>query len=226
MKFSPKLWLLALSVCTWISCKKGDNEKLNDANDTVSDFMPVKAGCWWLYGSTDGSITRRVATGIDSMKLGRLYNYYENTDTMTQYFKPEYFGKNGSLFLMLVDLDGSATNYMNVVVMKDNPQVGETWTNTGDISYAGMSFDLKADGEVTGTGQTMTIGDHTYTDVVEINNKLKAKPALNPLYIDCGTAKAWFKKGVGIIKAKYDVHISSFYSIQYTDSLLNYHIEE
>lgn len=224
MKFLSGLLTLSFITCLLYSCKKGDNEKLNENNDTVSDFMATTTGSWWLYGSNDGSITRRVATGKDSMKLDRMYNYYENTDTMTQYFKPEYFGKNNDKFLMLVDLDGSATNYMNVVVMKDNPQLGETWSNTGNISYTGMTFNLLAEGEVTGVGQTMVINGHTYTDVVEINNKLKAKQNLMPTWVNCGTAKAWFKKGVGIIKADYDVHISSFFSTQYTDSLLDYYV--
>jgi hypothetical protein len=219
------LAVVAASAVLLYSCKKGDNEKLDDNNNTVSDYMPTKAGSWWLYGSNDGSITRRVATGKDSLKEGKVYNYYENTDTATLYFKPEYFGKNGDKFLMLVDLDGSATNYMAVVVNKDNAVLGDTWSNTGNISYSGMSFNLLAEGEVTGVGQTLVINGHTYTDVLELNNKLKAKPVLSPIYSDCGTAKAWFKKGVGIIKADYDIHISSFYSKQYTDSLLDYHFE-
>lgn len=207
------------------SCKKGANEHLDEHNNPVSDYMPTKAGSWWLYGSNDGSITRRVATGRDSVKLDRSYNYYENTDTVTQYFKPEYFGKNGDNFLMLVDLDGSATQYMNVVVNKDNAQIGDTWDNTGDMTYSGITFNLMAEGEVTAVGTTMTINGHTYSDVIEINNKLKAKPVISPVYTDCGTAKAWFKKGVGIIKADYDIHLSSFLSKQYTDSLLDYYIE-
>lgn len=208
------------------SCKKGDNEKLEENNNTVSGYMSTKQGSWWLYGSSDGSITRRIATGKDSLKEGKMYNYYENTDTVTQYFKPEYFGKNGDKFLTLVDLDGSATYYMAVVVNKDDAVLGDTWSNTGEISYSGITFNLLAEGEVTGINQTMTINSHTYTGVVEINNKLKAKPNLAPAYVDCGTAKAWFKKGVGIIKADYDIHISSFFTKQYTDSLLDYHFED
>lgn len=224
MKLLTGLLALPAITCLLYSCKKGDNTKLDENNDTVSGYMSTKAGSWWLYGSNDNSITRRVATGKDSMKLDRMYNYYESRDTMTGYFKPEYFSKNGDKFLMLVDLDGSATNYMNVVVQKDNAQLGDTWSNTGNISYSGMTFNLLAEGEVTGVHETMTIGQHTYADVVEINNKLKAKPNLSPAYVDCGTARAWFQKGVGIIKADYDVHIGSFFSKQYTDSLLEYYV--
>lgn len=213
----------AVTSVVLFSCKKGDNEKLDENNTPVTDYMSTKQGSWWLYGSNDGTVTRRVATGRDSLKEGKMYNYYENTDTATQYFKAEYFGKNGDKFLTLADLDGSGTYYMAVVVHKDNAALGDTWENTGSITYGGMAFSLLAEGEVTGVGQTMTINGHTYTDVVVVNNKLKAKPSISPLYTNCGTAKAWFKKGVGIIKADYDIHLSTFFNKQYTDSLLDYH---
>jgi hypothetical protein len=218
--------LLAVAAATSVvlfSCKKGDNEKLEENNTPVTDYMSTKQGSWWLYGSNDGTVTRRVATGRDSLKEGKMYNYYENTDTATQYFKAEYFGKNGDKFLTLADLDGTGTYYMTVVVHKDNAVLGDTWENTGSITYQGMSFSLLAEGEVTGVNQTMTINGHTYTDVVEVNNKLKAKPSISPAYTNCGTAKAWFKKGVGIIKADYDIHILTFVNKQYTDSLLDYY---
>ncbi|MFT4062605.1 MAG: hypothetical protein QM642_09650 [Edaphocola sp.] len=225
-----KLTFLAASAATLLfaaACTKdGDNKNLDDDNDSVEDYMSTTAGSWWLYGSTDGSITRRVATGKDSLKLNREYNYYENTDTVTLYFKPEYFAKNGSYFLTLVDLDGSATNYMEVIVSKDSAVQGDEFTNTGDITYSGVPIDLKAEGTVTATGLTMTIGSHTYTDVMQITNALKAKLSVSPIWTDCGTTTAWFKRGVGIIKTNYDVHILTFFNQNYTDSLLDYHIEE
>lgn len=217
--------VLGLLSLVFYSCKKGANEKLEENNDPVSGYMSTKAGTWWLYGSTDGTITRRIATGIDSFKLDRIYNYYETTDTVSQHKTPEYFAKNADKFLMLIDLDGSQTNYMNVVVQKDDPQVGDNWSNTGDITYTGLKFDLLAEGEIVSINGVMNMNGHTYTDVVEVNNELKAKPHLFPTYTDCGTVRMWFKKGIGILKADYDIEISSFFSKQYTDSLLDYHIE-
>ena len=164
MKYTKTAFLLVMTLAVLsYSCKKGANEILDDNNDPVTDYMSTKQGSWWLYGANDGTVTRRVAKGIDSVKLDRTYNYYETIDTITQHITPEYFGKNAGMFLMLVDLDGSETNYMNVVVQKDNPQVGDTWTNTGDISYSGLSFDLLAEGEVMSIGGTMSINGHTYT---------------------------------------------------------------
>jgi len=219
--------VVAALLAGMVSCKKGDNEKLENENTPVAGFMSARQGSWWLYASNENTVVRRVATGRDSVKMGLSYNYYEATDTTSQYVTPEYFARNGDKFLMLVDLDGSQTNYMNVVVHKDNPQLGDTWSNTGSISYSGMSFDLLAEGEITGVQGTLTINGHTYTDVVEITNTLKAKPQIppTPVYVNCGTARMWFQKGIGLIKSEFDISIASFYSRHYTDSLLDYHIE-
>lgn len=209
------------------SCKKkpGDNEKLAEENDPVSDFMSVKEGSWWKYGSTRSSSLMRRATGRDTSKLGRTYNYFETTDEESQHITPEFFGKNEDKYLMLVDLDGTESQYITVVVQKDNPKTGDKWENTGEITYSGIKFDLRTKGEVISSGGSMTIAGKTYADVTEIKNKLEAKIALTPLYTDCGSATMWFSKGVGIIKTDFNINIASgVFTEQYQDSLLEYHI--
>lgn len=211
------------------ACKKreGDNTKMEGENQTVLDYMSTKEGSWWLYASSDGTVTQRKATGKDSTMLGRKYDYYETTDTATKFITPEYFGKNGDKFFMLVDLDGSQTNYLPLIVNKDEVKLGDKWDNTSDMVYSGMTFNLLAEGEVTAVGQVMTLNGKEYTDVIEVNNKLKAKQAtLMPIYISCGSAKLWFKKGVGIIKSDFDISIASVFTKKYTDSLIDYHIEK
>lgn len=210
------------------SCKKkpGENEKMEGENESVVGYMSTKEGSWWLYASSDGTVTNRKATAKDSTMLGRKYDYYETTDTTSKFVTPEYFGKNGAYFFMLVDLDGTQTNYLPVVVNKDSIKLGDTWDNTTDLVYAGMTFNLLAEGEVTGVGQTLTINGKEYTDVVEINNKLKGRQAiLAPVYVNCGTAKLWFKKGVGIVKSDFNISVLSVFTKQYSDSLIDYHIQ-
>lgn len=221
-----QILLLALTVVLFGACKKGDNEKLEQENTPDAAFMSTREGSWWLYGSNEGDIVKRKATGRDSLKEGRTYNYYEAQDTVSQHITPEYFARNGDLFLTLIDLDGSQSNYINAVVQKDNPQLGDTWSNTGSISYSGMQFDLLTEGEITGVGQTMHLNGHTYDNVVEVTNKLKARVSMPPTpYTNCGTARMWFRKGIGVLKSDFDIAILSFYSRHYTDSLLDYHIE-
>jgi|GEM_PF-497441 hypothetical protein len=219
--------VVLLAGLLFTACKKeGDNKKLGDENEPVSDFMSTKAGSWWQYGSTRSSSLVRRATGVDSFKESRMYSYYETTDEESQYVTPEYFGKNEDKYIMLADLDGSATNYITVVVNKDNAQVGDQWENTGEITYSGIKFDLRTKGEVVGAGGSMSINGVTYTDVTEIKNNLEAKIALTPVYTKCGTATMWFARGIGIIKTDFDIRIANgLFEEKYVDSLIQYHIE-
>jgi len=211
------------------ACKKGDNEKLLDENEPVTGIMSTKEGSWWLYGSNEGIVTRRVATGRDSFKLERTYDYFETTDTSTGHVTPEYFGKNGDNYIMLVDLDGSEKEYINVIVQKENPQVGDEWSNTADKSYSGLPFKILTEGKVVSTGGTMVINGNTFTDVTEVENELKVKLVPDIKYNDCGKIRMWFAKGIGIIKSDFDISIKlafiTAYSRHYADSLVGYHIE-
>lgn len=215
----------------FFSCKKGDNQKLLGENEPVTGIMSTKSGSWWLYGSNEAIVTRRVATGRDSFKLERTYDYYETTDTTTGHITPEYFGKNGDNYIMLVDLDGSETEYINVIVQKENPKAGDKWSNTADKKFSGIPFKILTEGKIVSTGGTMVINDNTFTDVTEVENALKVKLAPEPdfKYTDCGKIRMWFAKGVGIVKSDFDISIKlafvKAYSRHYTDSLVAYHIE-
>lgn len=225
-----KIVLIFAGICMVLpACKKGDNQKLLDENEPVSSIMSTKAGSWWLYGSNESIVTRRVATGRDSFMLERNYDYYETTDTTTGHITPEYFGKNGNNYIMLVDLDGSESDYINVIVQKEDPQVGDEWSNTANKTYSGIPFNVLTEGKIVSTGGVMTINGTTYTDVTEAKNTLKVKPALALSYINCGSIVMWFSKGVGVIKTDFDIKIDiafiTAYSRHYTDSLLSYHIE-
>jgi len=230
MNYIARAALLFTAVCFVVSaCKKGDNEKLVGENEPVTGIMSTKSGSWWLYASNEGIVTRRVATGTDSFKEGRTYDYYETTDTTTGHITPEYFGKNGTNYIMLVDLDGGEKEYINVIVQKENPQVGDEWSNTADKSYSGFPFKILTEGKIVATGGTMTIGGNTFTDVTEVENTLKAKLAPDIKYTNCGKIRMWFSKGVGIIKSDFDISIKlafiTAYSRHYADSLVDYHIE-
>lgn len=223
--FYRTLLLLTAFSCLCQSCKKGDNVNLNNDDQEPVDYMSTKPGSWWLYTTTDNDVYKRVATGTDSFKAGLLYDYYQRIDTNGQYVTPEYFGKNSDKYLMLFDLDGHEENYITVVISKDSIQQGNTWTNTGTFTISGINVDAKTESEVLATGLTLNINGKTYNNVVQIKNDLKAKPHNTPIYVNCGNATLWFCHGVGLVKESYDIHVMGFYSKQYTDSLIDYHVE-
>ena len=204
--------------------KKGDNQNLEDTNTPVSDYMSTKAGSWWLYSTDDGHYVKRVATGKDSLKMDLVFNYYEATDSSTGHVTPEYFGKNGDKYLMLIDIDGNETNYLQAIIQKDNAQVGDTWTNTASVSYSGISFDLLTEGEVISVNGTLMLNGHLYSQVTEVKNTLKGKLSSTPVYTNCGTVTMWFVKGIGVLRSNFDINILSFYQKHYEHSLVDYHI--
>lgn len=225
--FAASIAIIAFTTIS--SCKKGDNEKLEGPNESVKELMSTKEGSYWLYSSNEGTVTRRYATGRDTTMLGNTFDFYEKTDTVTKYVTPEFFGKNGDNYLMLVDMEGSMTEYMNVIVSKTIPKPGDEWTNTADKTYSSIPFKLKTDGKIVSTGGSIELNGVTYNNVVEAENKLGVKVTGQPTYTNCGKIKMWFVEGIGNIKTEFDIDIKllsmSVYKRYYVESLIEYHIE-
>lgn len=209
------------------SCKKkvGDNEKIDRPNDPVSDFMSTEEGSWWLYGSLDGTVIKRYATGKDSLKEGLVFNYYETVDTNTGNITPEYFALNEDKYIMLIDLDGEKTTYMPAIVQKENSQVGDEWSNTKSLSYSGLPVDILIEGKVVAINQTVEVSGTIFSNVTEVENILKAKTSVSP-YTKCGTVRMWFSKGIGVVKTDFDINVMGLFKRHYADSLIDYHIEQ
>lgn len=219
--------LLAVFVFGFIfsSCKKkiGDNEKIKEPNESVKTYMSTKEGSWWMYASRDGVVIKRHATGRDSTMMGFIYNLYSTVDTNSLAVTPEFFAKNEDKYTMLIDMDGTQSNYIVGIVQKDSSFVGDSWTNTKSMTYSGIPVDLLIEGEVKAINQTITINGNTFKNVTEVKNVLKAKTAVTP-YVNCGHVNMWFSKGVGVIKTDFNIDIMSIYTRKYVDSLINYHI--
>lgn len=226
---AKKSTLLFIAVVSLFSCKKKDGANQNlDPNkqEEASNYMSTKEGSWWLFGSRDGDVTKRIATGLDSIKNNLQFSYFEKIDTNTSYITPEYFGKNENKYVSLYDMDGSQTNYVTLVFLMDSAVAGTSWTNTQDYTYQGIKTNLYVESNVDFTDGTLTLGDTTYTQVTKVHNNLKLKLAASVAYSSVGRMDMWFAKGVGIIMEDVDVNILSTITKKYTDSLLEYHIEE
>lgn len=222
--------ILALITLTLIlhSCKKkkGDNEKLDEKkNQTVQGYMSTVPGSWWMYASNEGAVVIREATGTKATVKDFEYDYYTSTDTNTKWETPEYFAENEGKYLMLIDLTGEQKDYIPAIVTKENPKVGDKWTNTHSMSYQLLNFDLLIEGEITEILPTMTINGKEYKDVVKVYNTLKGKFALIPQYQNCGYTIMYFSKGIGVLKTEINLNILSVYSRDFKDSLIDYHFE-
>lgn len=217
--FSAIACLLFFAQCK----KEGANQHLDPGKQTANDYMSTKAGSWWLYGTADGTVYIRRATGIDTVKNGLPFSYYESTDTNTKFVTPEYFGKNVNYYVTLFDLDGGQTDYMTVVIMQDSAVAGTSWSNTETYKN---NYDLLVESNVESAGGTLIVNGKSYNDVSQVFSHLKAKPKTLPTYIDCGTINVWFSKGVGLLKQDVNISVFGLYKLQHQDSLMDYHIEQ
>jgi|SRR5690554_2048379 len=225
-KSTSLYFLFTILAITFFSCKKvGDNEKITEPNESIEGYMSTKEGSWWLYASADGEVFKRYATGQKAQQLGLEFDYYESVDTNTNNITPEYFAKNEDKFMMLIDITGNQDDYVMAVVQKDDPKVGDSWSNTKSMTYSGISMDVLIEGKVVAINQTKTIKGQTFNNIVEVENILKAKTLVTP-YVNCGTARLWFSQGLGLVKMEINLNVLSFYTRSYSDELIDFHIEE
>lgn len=229
MKFDFR-WL-AIAIITTLTIgacekKKGDN-KVDDNNTTVEDFMSTKVGSYWWYHTNEGNVNYVEATGKDSVVNGAKYDYYTAKDTNANYWvTATYYAKNGNNYINLIDLDGSQKNYVPVIIFVDSAKVGDSWTNTHSMTYQGANVDLLIEGEVIAVGATEIIDGKTYNNVTKVRSKLQGRSIpLIPAYADCGFAEMWFQKGVGVLKKDIDLKIFMFYSRKFQEWIVDYHIE-
>lgn len=204
------------------SCKKeGINHNLNAGDQDSVDFMSTKAGTYWKYGSRDGVQYTRYARGHDTIKNGKQFSYYERSDSGGN-FIPEYFGKNGSLYITLIDLDGSKSRYLDYVFWKDSSRLNEQWTNIGEVNDPTFGkIAVQIESKEVENNQTLSWNGKTFRNVVHVHSDGKVT-ALN---LKVATFDFWFVKGLGIVRQETNVDIPGLYSINHTDSLIEWNIQ-
>lgn len=228
MKIKSYLIIGSLGILSlFFSCKKikGDNQNLEENNQTIEGLMSVNPESFWEYETNEGDHFIRVPKGTKQTVNNREWDYYESTDQSTHWVTPEYFAKNGDKLLMLLDLDGSQSNYLEVIAFKENPSVGETFTNSHELKFGIMNVQAVIESSIYQVNAVVEYQGTTIEDVVIIKNKLKAKTALTP-YIDCGDAFLYFKEGIGPLKLDINLSIMSFYNRSYSDHIVNYEIAD
>lgn len=217
------LTVLAGSLC-FTACKKdkGVNEGIDPNNQQEYDFTSSKEGSYWKIGMRGEGIGTRYATGRDSVKDGFNYAYYERQEEGSEHITPEFFGKNDGYYYTLIDLDGTETNYVAYAFYKDSAVLGDSWANTANITAPVVgSVNVRTESEVVETGLTMNWNGNTFEDVVHVRTKLLGKVVA---WVDVGKVDVWFVRNIGVIREQADINIMSFYTRNYVDSVVNYHL--
>lgn len=225
MKYQSYWALSILIILGLFSCKKikGDNQNLEDQNQSIEGLMSTNPLSFWEYETNEGDHFIRVPKGTQQIINNRKWDLYESTDQNTQWVTPEYFARNGDKLLMLLDLDGSQENYLEVIAFKENPSVGESFTNSHELKFGIMNVHAVIESSIYQVNATVEYQGSTIEEVVIVKNKLKAKTPLTP-YIDCGDAFLYFKEGIGPLKLDINLSIMSFYNRTYSDQLIHYEV--
>lgn len=230
--------LLTLSLGLLYSCKDEpapDNKIEDDTALDIGDFLPTKAGSWWLYNSTLPDQYLREATGIDTMKAGYNFKLYTYKPVSTGDKDPEYFGKfDGKDYYTLFTFDSLEANYFKVIILRDSTFVGDTWVNSGVMPYETSvisgEVDIKVYCEVKSLNHTIHTPDSTFNNVIMMQGRLTGTTALIPGEIDCGTITYYFVKGVGVVSQTFDIEIKvlgiKFFEKKHSETLADYHIEK
>jgi hypothetical protein len=220
------LFILGTSACTK---KNGENQGLLQENQLPFNLFSTKQGSWWIYGSKDGTVFTRYASGRDSFVNGLQYSYFYRIDSSSKFNTPEFFGKNLNRYLTLIDLDGSLKTFITFVFLKEDPVKNMGWKNTESKKIQGWNVDMLIESSIVRTDGTLIHEGHVFNNVIEVSSQLKAKLKLAPEYTDCGDLRTWFVKDVGIIKEVGDITIRvagiTMLKKEYDDSLMSYHIE-
>lgn len=216
--------LFCLSACT----KHGINENLNADNQKPYDFMSTKNGSYWHYGSREGISYKRFARDKDSVKNGLTFSYYERQeDTGAGLLTPEYFGKNGTYYVMLLDLENNGSvpppdnKYLEYVFWMEDAKQGATWQNTGTVYHPTVGdVKLYTSSKELEDNATLQLGNTTYTGVVHVHSDIRTVT----LNTRIGTLDTWFIKDVGVLKEEAHINILGAYVQDHTDSLIDYQI--
>lgn len=208
-----------------IGCKKkqGDNVNLDPGKQEWYDFMSSKTGSYWRYAAPDGTFWTRHAREKDTMMLNKKYRYYERRDDGSSGYDPEYFGKNNSFYLTLIDLDGSRSNYIDYIYYKDSAVVTNAFTNTGEVNSPIGKVNITIESHVAEDNLTLNYGNNIFTNVLHVHSNILGSAGLIK-NLKVGELDIWFKKGIGIIREQADINIMGQYRKNYMDSLIDYHI--
>jgi hypothetical protein len=217
---------LVFSACV----KHGINENLDPNNQKPYDFMSTRSGSYWHYGSREGISYRRFARNMDSVKNGLKFSYYERQeDTGAGLLTPEYFGKNGTYYVTLLDLENNGSvptpdnKYLEYVFWIDDAKQGTSWQNTGMVYHPSVGdVKLYTSSKEMSDNDTLMLDTTRYTGVVHVHSDIRTVT----LNTRIGTLDMWFIKNIGVLKEEAHINILGAYVQDHTDSLIDYHIEK
>ena len=137
------------------SCKK--------QNPTIElSYSPTTVGSSWNYEGYLVEPNSNQMTGRAIKKFGKVY-YEKNVSTSLESYS--YFGtKEGDNYYTIVTDPADIMKENEVIYLKANAVVGETWIN--EIKYGSSTLGTQWKYELLEKGITKTVDGRTFTDVI------------------------------------------------------------
>lgn len=150
-----------------VSCKKSEPV----TPPAPVKFMTLTTGSTWNYQVTDNPTTTPVvsnytvtATNRDSVANAKTYKIFTATGRPN-----EYYNITGTEYYTYRALPASfgGTN-LEVLYLKDNAAVNETWAQTAPITVSGFPLTLTLTNKIAQKGITKVVNGITYNDVTDV----------------------------------------------------------
>lgn len=170
------LSFFALSIICF-SCKK-DSTPTPPATP-VDKYMTFTAGSQWDFEkianpssaspvTTNYSIT---SSNRDTTINAKQYHVFTNNSGGVS----EYYYNSGNDYYVYRKLPADfGDTYVEIIYLKDNAAVGETWSQTYPINYSGVLIQVTLTNKIVERGLSQNINGKSYSDVIKVNTKLSA----------------------------------------------------
>lgn len=165
-------WAIILLSSVVISCKKSNPTPTPPA---AVKFMSLTAGSTWNYKLTNNLTVPAVVTNYtltassqDSVANSKTYKVFTSPGRPN-----EYYNITGSDYYTYRTLPASlGGSSVEVLYLKDNLAVGDTWSQTAPISVSGFTLNLTLNNKIAQKGISKTVNGIVYTDVTDVETTL------------------------------------------------------
>jgi hypothetical protein len=214
-----KILLFPVLMLFIISCKKNSSTNTQPHQDT---YLTTTAGSTWNYHQIDSSGSTPVNTDYtltsssrDTLINGKSYHIYNNSTGSFQ-----YLSLTSNDYFQFDSLPaGLGTAVFERLYLKDNVNVGNSWTQSLTITVPGIPFSIPITltYQIAEKGISRTVNAQTYTDVIHVSATISS--SLIPSANLTSSINSYYAKKYGLIEN------TTIINLNYTGIIENVNIE-
>jgi len=187
--------------CTFVV--KVDTSNITTPPVTL-DYLPTTTGSNWSYSNANltGNVSDTFytfASGSNVTLNGNSYSLFKSTlgseDSV-------YYRKSSGIYYSTLNLEDyfSTGGIKEVIILKDNVNVGSTWTDGFSGTSSGISVSVNFDNIISEKAVAATVGALSFPDVIKVTTSVNQK--ILSQSVPLGNYERWFARGIGLIYQK------------------------